>query len=152
MLLIYSDGACTNNGKAEAVVSGSFAAYEVPAGTQWRCPGNEEAHYRLKEQRPVVHISRAPIFVGGYERATNNLAEAKTLLMALTWAKSYSTDMITICMDSKLVMFQIQGIYTTNNRVLRKIYSSILNIIDNLPKIRFDWIPGDLMKQTIIAH
>lgn len=152
MLLIYSDGACSNNGKVEANISGSFAAYFVPTGTQWRCPGNEEAHYRLKEQRPIVHISRAPIFVNQYERPTNNLAEAKTLEMALIWAQSYSTDLITVCMDSKLVMYQIQGIYSTNNRALKRVYSSILDTMDRLPKIRFDWIPGDLMKQTIIAH
>lgn len=152
MLLIYSDGACTNNGKANAEVCGSFAAYFVPTGTPCRCPGNEEVHYRLKGQRPIVHIHKAPIFVGKFERATNNLAEAKTLEMALTWAKSYSTDLITVCMDSKLVMYQIQGIYTTNNKALRRVYSSILDTIDQLPRVAFAWIPGDLMKQTIIAH
>ena len=152
MLLIYSDGACSNNGKAEALMCGSFAAYFVPDGLQWRCPGNEEAHYRLKEQTPIIHIDRAPILAGNFERATNNLAEAKTLEMALTWAKGYITDTITVCMDSKLVMYQVQGIYTTNSGVLRRVYGSILNLMDRLPRITFAWIPGDLMKQTIIAH
>lgn len=152
MLLIYSDGACTNNGKAEAQMCGSFAAYFVQPGTRWRCPGNEEAHYRLKEEEPIVHVSRAPILVGNYERATNNLAEAKTLEMALIWAKNFRPDALTICMDSKLVMYQIQGIYTTNSNILRRTYGTILNIMDRLPKINFAWIPGDLMKQTIIAH
>lgn len=152
MLLIYSDGACSGNGKADAQICGSFAAYEVPGGTKWRCPGNEDNHYALKEQTPIVYIHKAPILVSRNERATNNLAEARTLEMALTWAKSYSTDAIVVCMDSRLVMFQIQGIYTTNNRALRRVYGSILDTMDRLPRITFSWIPGDLMKQTIIAH
>ncbi len=150
--MIYSDGACSNNGKAEAYMCGSFAAYVVPNGTKWRCPGNEEAHYRLKEQKPIIHIQKAPIIAAPHERATNNLAEAKTLEMALIWAREYHTNCITVCMDSQLVMFQIQGICTTNNMVLRRIYCLILKIMDKLPHITFAWIPGDLMKQTIIAH
>ncbi len=170
-LLIYSDGACSNNGKAAAEICGSFAAYFVPQDSRWA--DNSEAHYSLKKQKPVIHESRValtmpPAVIGApmlvphtlYDKPkpTNNVAEALTLSKALAWAKSaihggkLLCKSIEVCMDSKLVLYQIQGIYSTNNRVLRKIYGGILSTIDRLPPVAFTWIPGDLMKQTIISH
>lgn len=174
-LLIYSDGACSNNGKAAAEICGSFAAYFVPQDSTWS--DNPDGHYALKKQKPLVHESRVALNMDDYllpanvampmlvphtvydkPKPTNNVAEALTLSKALAWAKcaihggTLLCKNIEVCMDSKLVLYQIQGIYSTNNRVLRKIYGGILSTIDKLPPVTFTWIPGDLMKQTIISH
>ena len=161
-LLMYSDGACTFNGRKGAAASGSFAAYLVPCGTiwGWHGPESEEKHLRLKEEgRPLVHMEKMTVVAGAHERPTNNLAEAKTLESALIWARNYVRDhhddvtSVEVCMDSRTIEYQLKGVYRTNAEHLKRIHARILDIIDEIEvPVHLVWIPGTLMKQTIIAH
>lgn len=160
-LLIYTDGACSGNGTSKGTIAGSYAAYAVDPDTNWRGTRAENEHMLLAEAEPVEFRHKVTLPVSEMERPTNNLAEAKTLEMALAWLKQYikeNTDYkeVEICMDSQLVMYQLQGIYATNSPPLRRVYGRILKLLDALEargvKYSFTWIPGVLMKKTRIAH
>lgn len=160
-LLIYSDGACTGNGTSRGTIGGSYAAYSVDPDMNWRGTRAENDHMLLAEEDPVEFRHRFDLPIGKTERPTNNLAEAKTLEVALAWVKWYiknhpEYDEVEICMDSQLVMNQLQGIYATNNTALRRVHNRILKLLDSLEaggvRHQFTWIPGTLMKKTIIAH
>lgn len=117
-------------------------------------------HMALLDTEPVEHVSRADIVLSGHELPTNNIAEAKTLLMALTWAMSMvrkgGIDEVLVYMDSKLILYQLKGIYATRNPGLRRTHSHIREVIGKIREagvsLELKWIPGDLMKKTIIGH
>lgn len=160
-LLIYSDGACTNNGWDNAEICGSYAAYDVSPELNWRGTRASDNHMSLLNETPleVQHRVQLPYFSN--ERPTNNLAEVKTLELAVMWANNYikrhqEYSEIEFCLDSQLVLNQVQGVYAVRNAPLRKVYIRIHTILDRFDKknvnVRWTWIPGDLMKQTIIKH
>lgn len=158
-LLMYSDGACTFNGRKQAKATGSYAAYLVPSRStwSWRVPENDEKHlYLARVGKPLVIRRRIALVC---QRPTNNLAEAKTLDSALVWARNYvrsHSDDITsveVCMDSRTIEYQLKGVYRTKAEHLRRVHAHILDTIDEIAvPVRLVWIPGALMKQTIIAH
>lgn len=157
-LLIYSDGGCNQTG-----AYGSYAAYGFAAEEAF--PGTEEEHIRLhSEKQPIVFNSRFPIVLSGF-RPTNNMAEAATLLSALTWLCTNRTfskkDSFLLCLDSELVINQMLGVYRVSNTTLKRLYTSIHTLLGRSEQktgfsieklISFKHIPGVLMKQLIIGH
>lgn len=160
-LLIYTDGACKGNGRRVAVVKGSYAVYEVPEDTRWY--SNDNAHLELRNTTPLASCILYEISTRKGARRTNNFAEAAALQVAIIWLhdnfERYRPDSVEICMDSQVVYYQIQGIYKTHDAMLKQIYNEIgvtmAAVFDNKTlgdRIKFTWIPGDLMKQTILGH
>lgn len=157
--IAYADGACSSNGKKDASISGSFAVYNAP--------DSEGAvnHSRLLESDPIYFASRMTLIAPEGSRPTNNLAEALTLHAAIAWlcgAGALEKDnLVTIFMDSQIVLYQMSGLYRTKNQHIRGVYQRIHALLDRHGKkagckmedvLRLYWIPGDLMKATIIAH
>lgn len=161
-LLVYSDGGCTEIGTRKAAAYGSFAAYLVDDKSVWGGTGSERRHMELTSEKPLVHCARESLVMDPNVNATNNMAEAMTLESALIWVlrwlhqKKVKVTCVEVCMDSRLVAFQVQGIYRTHCKNLRKVYGRILDLMYNITstgcEIKITWIPGDLMKKTIIRH
>ena len=152
-LLVYADGACRCNGVyGEADAQASYAVYSVPC-----LPETSLEHLAIRDAcKPLVHIERAHVTPPVGRQPTNNLAEASALLMAASWLHRHGTlapykRKIRICMDSELIIAQVTGLYRTRAHQLLNFYRSIHNLIP-MNQVEFRWIPGDLMKQTIIAH
>ena len=160
--LVYCDGACSNNGNAlDAVASGSFAAYMLGESAKY----SDDIHEKLMHEKPIIHKSRFSISLLGEGPATNNVAEATTLGVAISWLIENNLlvqeNTVHVCMDSQLILTQMIGMAKVRNTRLRMIYQGIYANLARAsekvgynvePVIHFHWISGDLMKQTIIGH
>lgn len=156
--LVYADGACENNGRTDACIEGSFAVYEF----------EEEQvidHSSLFGKPPLYHAQRHRLVPFEGKVPTNNMAEALTLHMALSWACENNVlrpdNLVHIFMDSELVLRQFTGSYVTRNATLFRIYRKIYDMLadysrkigDNVEKfIRLDWVSGEIMKKSVIGH
>ncbi len=155
--LIYADGACPGNGKADARMEGSFAVYKIGAG--------EPDHAALALERPKWFFPRLSFLPAPGQRSTNNVAEACTLRQTMLWALKeglFTEDNhLTICMDSQLVIYQFSGLYKTKSQQIREIYQSIYRAfkehkeqtgIDPEKLFTLEWISGETMKASVIGH
>ena len=91
-------------------------------------------------------------------RPTNNVAEAMAVLSLLTElvrcsAINEDTKVVIYC-DSELTINQLAGIYKVKNQALKVIHNNIQKLLSGLytKNIHLEWIPGDMMKQTVINH
>lgn len=156
--VIYADGSCENNGRQDASMEGSFAAFEL-------ADEDTVVHEDLLGRVPIVHESRRRLlpFEGG--QPTNNMAEALSLHMAVAFACTRKLlapgNRVLLFMDSELILKQFTGLYKTKNSLLRKIYRSIYDMLarhsqgigDNALKyLKVDWVSGDIMKRSVIGH
>ena len=159
--IVYVDGACSNNGNLDAQASGSFAVYRLDKPSRI----STELHDRLLMDKSICHESRFHIPANNDCRPTNNMAEASSLHTAIAWCLDNNVlipgNDLHICMDSQLVLNQFAGLYKTNNRRLREIYTGIYAMLrrkstkhdEDLEKcLHLHWIPGDVMKRSIIGH
>jgi len=157
--LVYADGACSGNGRKDAVAEGSFAVYAIGEIKNV----DQALHDHLINEKPYHHEARFSVFTNG--RGTNNIAEARTLQAALIWLVKRGLfqpeNHIHLCMDSQLVLSQFKGLYKVRNPQLRKVYDEIYDVLrkESLLKgfdvdghIHLNWIPGDVMKASVIAH
>lgn len=160
--ITYADGACSNNGRSDAKIEGSFAVYSVP-GEQGKSLFTD--HASLIGKDPMYFASRITLLVPKGGRPTNNLAEALTLHAAIAWLCGNDIlampNDVTICMDSQMVLYQMSGLYKTRNGPMREVYQRIHGLLARQGKksgcrmeeiLHLDWIPGELMKSTIIGH
>lgn len=161
--IAYADGACSNNGRRDAGVSGSFAVYIAPDAENADEKGVNHAYFL--EAEPLYFARRMALVAPEGARPTNNVAEALTLHATIAWLCESGAlqkgNLVTIFMDSQIVLCQMSGLYRVKNRNMLGIYRRIHALLDRQAKkagckmeeiLRFDWIPSDLMKATIIAH
>lgn len=159
--LAYADGACSNNGRIDAEIEGSFAVYALP---NEHGEISEAVHAKLVGETPLCHACRISLVAPKGARPTNNLAEALTLHAALAWICSNNLlirgNSVTVFMDSQVVLFQITGMYKARNH-MRTIYQRIYQMLEAHREktgcpleemLKFDWIPGSLMKASVIGH
>lgn len=159
--LVYADGACSNNGRIDAEIEGSFAVYGL-AFEHGEIP--EAVHAKLVGETPLYHARRIGLVAPKGARPTNNLAEALTLHAALAWICSNNLFMrgntVTVFMDSQVVLFQVTGMYRARNH-MKAIYQRIYQMLSIHcaqagcaleEMLKFDWIPGALMKASVIGH
>lgn len=155
--LAYADGSCVGNGRYNARMRGSFAVYSIGAG--------EINHEKLKEENPIIHVSMFTIPALENVRPTNNIAEACSLRNAIFWlmknAYLKEDNEIVLCMDSELVLSQFCGVYGIKRRYLREIYAEIYKTLSDYSEksgfnaekcLTLKWIPGEIMKSSIIGH
>ena len=64
------------------------------------------------------------LFEGGFflGRATNNVAEYRALLEALSIARDLRVETVEICSDSELLIRQMDGEYRVRNEALRQLF------------------------------
>ena len=153
--LVYCDGGC-NGRYGEHNMYGSFAVYEISG------PYGNHLHTDLVEKEPIHHASRFPI---ENRKTTNNVAEASTFLTAITYLAENGFlapwNTVHLCMDSELVLRHLSGAYRVKDMALKSIYKGVDEVLCRLTQkygspagknLILHQIPGDLMKQTIIAH
>ncbi len=78
---------------------------------------------------------------------TNNVAEYKAVLMALTWVvKNWSGD-VAFFLDSQLIVNQLTGKFRIKNKQLMKIAVEIKSLEESFPgKARYNYIPREKNK------
>ena len=156
--LVYVDGACSHNGNdARAVTTGSFAVYGLPDGMG--AIGRDAAfHEMVLALEPLEHQSRFIVHPPPGARPTNNIAEALSLQTALAWCLEEGIlsqgNHVTVCMDSQLTLNQFAGLCRINVPVLRKAHRDMHAMLDRRSgaMLKLVWIPGAVMKGTIIGH
>ena len=156
--LMYADGLCPNNGRyGKANSQGSFAVYSLNHRGY-----SEDIHEDLRTEHPLCHEEKFQIVA---TNPTNNIAEAKSLSTGIMWCLKTGIlskgNVLHICMDSRLVLEQFSGVSQTKNRYLLDVYKSLYQVLDHYRKdtgydpeksIALHWIPGTIMKESIIAH
>jgi ribonuclease HI len=144
----YVDGACSNNGKVDAVAEGSYAIY-VAEG--------DMTHEMLSKMTPTKFEHRTRFALNNV-RPTNNVAEAMAVLSLLTELKRLKAfdegARVVIYCDSELTVNQLAGLYKIKNKTLKDIHAKIKTLLADqyTTNIRLEWISGDFMKQTILNH
>lgn len=158
--LIYSDGACPGNGKQDiACMYGSFAVYEAQKADNFLYV-TDKLHSMLRKRTPLYFASKFNI---KDVKATNNVAEAKTLFKALLYACNNglfaSGNTVTVCSDSQIIINQLTGVYQCQDDALKRIYGNLYSVLkaeskrqgyDVTQAIYYAWIPGKVMKHNVI--
>lgn len=155
--IVYADGGCSPREGAY----GSFAIYKL--GDNVAVPRTDIEHLELPANSELL-VHESKFDVHGV-RQTNNVAEITALHMAISWLlnerKPRHQDDVHVYMDSELTLRQVQGLYKVKNPFLLRLHRSFHDMIkaelarsgyDAYKRIRFHWISGVLMKETIIAH
>jgi len=79
---------------------------------------------------------------------TNNQAEYQASLLGLQRIKELGADAVEICMDSELVVKQINGLYKIKNNDLRPWYTQIMQLAGQFKSIKFVHVPRALNKEA----
>jgi ribonuclease HI len=116
--MAYADGACRGN----PGLAGCGAILYGPNGSE---------------------IASRMEFLG--DKMTNNEAEYHGLLVALQLAKEFEIiqQHLMICMDSQLVIKQMQGLYRVKAPHLKVLHQEAKELAFNLPNIQFQYIPRE---------
>jgi len=156
----FVDGGCSKNGQQGSQAYGSCLVYKVEddAPDVTRTP---VAAWALA--RPVISDPKFKLGMNN-NRNTNNSAEAQSMHHLMTRLFSMGIlcpdNQVLIHSDSQLVINQVLGNWTVNNKVLLDIYRQIYTIFDRYESrygtkvgqcMDIVHIPGTLMKQ-IIGH
>lgn len=106
-------------------------------------PGPAASAFVAIQDGKVIHKSSK--YLG---KATNNVAEYESVLLALSWLyKNYKDVLdlkIVVNLDSELVTKQMSGLYKVKNPTLREMYVKGKGIESKLStKILYKWTPRD---------
>jgi len=74
---------------------------------------------------------------------TNNEAEYRALLLGLELAKKFKPEPLICLSDSKLVVFQINGLYRVKKAHLRDLLFKVRQIERSFPKVIYKLIPRE---------
>jgi probable phosphoglycerate mutase len=76
--------------------------------------------------------------------ATNNVAEYRGLLAALTWALGHEVTELAIRSDSELLVKQMRGLYKVKNPGLRPLHREAVALMQRLGRVTFHHVSRDL--------
>jgi len=80
--------------------------------------------------------------INGYiGEATNNVAEYQALIQALKKIKKYKVKQIKFCLDSELLVNQINGLYRTKDKELFALLQEVRKLSRNFSQAEFCYIP-----------
>jgi ribonuclease HI len=100
-------------------------------------PGPAAAGVVIETEAGQV-VARGRRFLG---RMTNNQAEYRALILGLTAIARYQPSSVTVCMDSELVVRQINGEYRVKDETLHTLFETALALARALPEVRFVHVP-----------
>lgn len=86
-------------------------------------------------------LEESGVFLG--EHMTNNEAEYRALLLALSRAVSYSPETVTCFLDSELVVKQLRGEYRVKHIGLKVLYDQVCAFRSKIPVLKFNHIPRE---------
>jgi probable phosphoglycerate mutase len=94
----------------------------------------------------IVDSAGAPLarLHGAVGVATNNVAEYRGLLAALTWALEHQHDRVHIKADSQLLVEQMKGNYRVKNAGLQPLYQEAVRLAARIGKVTFEHIRREL--------
>jgi ribonuclease HI len=72
---------------------------------------------------------------------TNNVAEYRALIEGLQIAKRYHPNLLLVCMDSELIVKQLNGEYRVKMETLKQFFEEIQELRGAFPSIQFTHIP-----------
>ena len=118
---------------ATASIDGGSRGNPGPAGYGARI---ERADGRVVEIKEAVGI------------ATNNVAEYRGLLAALTWAAQHGVEVLHIRSDSQLLVKQMRGEYRVKNTGLQPLYAEARHLARQIRRITFEHVRRELNKDA----
>jgi ribonuclease HI len=83
---------------------------------------------------------------------TNNVAEYRALIKALELAKKYTKDELTCFLDSELVVKQMLGEYSVNDKKLIPLFLTVQKLQENFNKINYKHVPRSDKFQKIADY
>ena len=87
-------------------------------------------------------------FIG--KNVTNNIAEYEGLIKALEIASKYTSEEITCCLDSELVVKQLLGKYRVKNLQLLSLFIKVQKLQEKFKKIIYKHVNRDDKFQQIV--
>ena len=79
---------------------------------------------------------------------TNNVAEYRGLVAALTWAKDHGVHALHIRSDSELLVKQLRGEYRVKNAGLQPLYQQALSLARAIGRVSFEHVRRELNKDA----
>ncbi len=80
---------------------------------------------------------------------TNNEAEYRALLLALTRAREMKATHVKCFLDSELVVRQLNGQYKVKSEKMAQFFSDVKNLIGNFESVTFTHVPREHPNQRI---
>ncbi len=80
--------------------------------------------------------------------ATNNIAEYKALILALTEAIKFSSERLEINMDSELVVRQMNGQYKIKDPNLKKLAGEAIKLAKNFKSVNYHHVRREFNKDA----
>ncbi len=85
---------------------------------------------------------------GALVSATNNVAEYRGLIAALTWALDHGEPQVLIRSDSELLVKQMRGEYRVKHPGLQPLYQEARELVARLARVRFEHVRRELNKEA----
>ena len=99
-----------------------------------------------------VHIERADGTVVELKEpvgvATNNVAEYRGLLAALTWATRHGVDQLHVRSDSLLLVKQMRGEFRVKHAGLRPLWQEASDLVRRIRDVQFEHVRRELNKDA----
>jgi len=81
-------------------------------------------------------------------RATNNVAEYRAALRALEFARDWGVERLDLCLDSELIVRQLNGVYQVKSLDLRPLHQQALHLARGLRGFRVRHVPREQNRQA----
>jgi len=93
-------------------------------------------------------LSRYSARIGDF--VTNNVAEYEALIMALKLASKHTSNEITCCVDSELVIKQLLGEYKVRNPKLLELFLRVQKLQENFKRIKYKHVSREDRFQIVV--
>jgi ribonuclease HI len=95
-------------------------------------PGDSASSFIVVKQKQVIYLSSE--YIG---KSTNNVAEYRAIINALTYAVNHKIKKVALTSDSELVISQIIGRYKIKASHLKKLYEEAISLSKYIEVISF---------------
>ncbi|HEY5619502.1 MAG TPA: ribonuclease HI family protein [Vicinamibacterales bacterium] len=119
-----------------------FAIAHVDGGSRGN-PGPAGYGVRIERDDGTVEEIKESLGI-----ATNNVAEYRGLLAALTWAARAGVGRLHIRSDSELLVKQMQGEYRVKNPGLQPLWEEARRLVRQIGDVRFEHVRRELNKDA----
>jgi ribonuclease HI len=123
----------SRGGSAVADIDGGSRGNPGPAGYGVRIEREDGSIVELKEALGV---------------ATNNVAEYRGLLAALTWAARHDIERLTVRSDSLLLVKQMSGEFRVKHPGLQPLWTEARSLVRQLQRVQFEHVRRELNSEA----
>jgi probable phosphoglycerate mutase len=117
---------------------GGSAVASIDGGSRGN-PGPAAYGVRIeREDGSIVELKEA------FGIATNNVAEYRGLLAALTWAITHGIERLRVRSDSLLLVKQMRGEYRVKHPGLQPLWTEARNLLRQLREVQFEHVRREL--------